>query len=304
MLGVEASQYSEGCVHGKLRLGSAETNVSGELILCATPIGNLEDISQRALRTIGQADVLACEDTRRARKLLAHFGLKPHELVVYNDANERRQAKVLLDHMKQGRSVVLVSDAGMPGLSDPGYRLVRACVEAGVDVSVVPGPSAGLSALAASGLPPARFVFEGFLPRKPGDRRRRLQQLAGEPRTLVVYESPHRIAECLADLSDVLGDRPSVLARELTKLHEEFRRGRLSELLEGVRQDPPRGEIVLVIEGARTTEEQVEPSDLARRARDLMEHGVDRREALAQVAKGAGVRRRQVFDALLELRDE
>lgn len=270
----------------------------GRLILCATPIGNLEDITLRVIRVLGEADVVACEDTRRTRKLLTHHGIDTKSLVVYNDASERRQAKALVERMLAGATVALVSDAGMPGLSDPGYRLVRACVEEGIDVEVAPGASAAISALALSALAPARFVFEGFLPRKSGERRRRIEELAEETRTIVLYESPHRIAATVSDLADILGERPAALARELTKMHEEVRRGTLGELRDSLSEDPARGEIVVVIEGNRTTERDVAPHVLAGNARALMDAGVERREALGRVAKAAGVPKRAVFDAL------
>jgi 16S rRNA (cytidine1402-2'-O)-methyltransferase len=273
----------------------------GKLLLCGTPIGNLEDISMRALRVLGEADVLACEDTRRTRKLLSHYGISPRSLTVYNDGNERRKAAELVGVMERGKVVALVSDAGMPGLSDPGYRLVRAAIEAGIPVEVVPGPTAAVSALAVSGLPPGRFVFEGFLAKKPGERRRRIEELAAERRTIVIFESPHRIEETVADLAAGLGDRPAALARELTKMHEEVRRGTLSELVASVASDPPRGEIVIVVEGAiHGFAEAVEPQELARRAKELMDSGVARSEALGRVARDLGVRKREVFDALLE----
>ena len=274
--------------------------MAGKLVLCGTPIGNLEDASPRSLRLLAEADVVACEDTRRTRKLLGHYGVKARSLVVYNDLNERREAPRLLERIAGGAVVALVSDAGMPGLSDPGYRLVRACAAAGVAVEVVPGPSAAVAALAVSGLPPGRFVFEGFLPRKPGPRRRRVAELAGERRTMVLYESPHRIEAAIADLLDGLGDRAAVLARELTKLHEEVRRGGLAELLQGVRADPPRGEIALVIEGAAGAAAAPDAAELASRARELMDGGTARPAALSAVAKEAGVPRKKVFDALLE----
>jgi 16S rRNA (cytidine1402-2'-O)-methyltransferase len=276
--------------------------VSGRLILCGTPIGNLDDVSTRAVTTLANADVVACEDTRRTRKLLSHHGIKARELIAYHDANERRATHGLVERIAQGSTVVLVSDAGMPGLSDPGYRLVRACVDTGLPVEVVPGPSAAITALAVSGLPTGRFVFEGFLPRKSSDRRRRIDELAAETRTLVLYESPHRIEESLVDLVELLGDRPACLARELTKLHEDVRRGSLSELLEGVRSHGARGEIVLVVGGAiHAHKEAPAAEELAGRARALMESGTPRREALSEVARAAGVRRREVFDALVEV---
>lgn len=274
--------------------------MAGKLTLCGTPIGNLDDMSPRAVKAIERADVVACEDTRRLRKLLTHFGIRTRETVVYNEANERKAARSLVDRILGGARVVLVSDAGMPGLSDPGYRLVAACVEAGVEIEVVPGPSAVVSALAISGLPPGRFVFEGFLPRKQGERRRRIEELAREERTIILFESPHRIAACLADLGDILGARPAALARELTKMHEQVLRAPLPQLAQQVRDQPPKGEMVVVVGGAVHEHKDAPPADaLAVAARRLMSEGVERREALAEVARSAGVRKRDVFDALL-----
>jgi 16S rRNA (cytidine1402-2'-O)-methyltransferase len=277
--------------------------VSGKLILCATPIGNLEDITQRALRVLGSADVVACEDTRRTRKLLNHFSIPVRDLVSYRERNERRSAAELVQRIKRGETVVLVSDAGMPGISDPGYRLVRACIDADLSIEVVPGPTASVAALVLSGLPPGRFVFEGFLPRRSGDRKKRAAELAPETRTLVVYESPHRLEASIADLAEVLGDRPAALVRELTKMHEEVRRGSLTDILESIRAAPPKGEIVLVIGGATDGGAEASGEELARSARELMDSGVDRAEALSRVAREAGVPRRRVFDALVEEND-
>ena len=273
----------------------------GKLILVGTPIGNLEDASPRSLRTLGEADIVACEDSRRTRKLLTHFGINVKDLVVYNEGNERRRAEDLVGRIERGETVALVSDAGMPGLSDPGYRLVTACVERGIPVEVVPGPTASVSALAVSGLPPGRFVFEGFLPRRSGERRRRIEELKDERRTMVIFESPHRIEGSLEDLVAVLGDRPAALVRELTKMFEETKRGSLSDLLDAARSEAPRGEIVLVVGGAiHDDKPKPEPEELARRAREAMSSGLDRKTAMAQVAKEAGVSRRDVFDALVE----
>jgi 16S rRNA (cytidine1402-2'-O)-methyltransferase len=287
--------------HRSPKVYYSESAVSGKLILCGTPIGNLEDVSARALRVLAQADVVACEDTRRTRRLLSHHGIKARAMVAYHDGNERRAARGLVQRIAGGDVVVLVSDAGMPGLSDPGYRLVRACVDAELPLEVVPGPSAAVTAIAVSGLPAGRFVFEGFLPRKAADRRRRIGELSSETRTLVIYESPHRIEDSLLDLQKGLGDRPACLARELTKLHEEVRRGTLSELIEGVRAEGARGEIVLVIGGAVHAHKDLPPAeDLADRARALMETGTPRKEALTEVARSAGVPKRHVFDALVK----
>ena len=273
--------------------------MAGVLTLCGTPIGNLEDASQRLIRTLKEADCIACEDPRRTKKLLTHFGVRARDLVVYNEGNERRQSVRLVGRLKRGDDVALVSDAGMPGMSDPGYRLVRACVDEGIDVSVVPGPNAAVTALGVSGLPSGRFAFEGFLPRKPGERAQRVADLADERRTMIFYVSPHRIEAYLAELFEVWGDRPASLVRELTKIFEEVRRGSLSELLEGVRADPPRGEIVLIVSGASDRSRTFRPEELATRARALMAEGVERKEAMSRVALEAGVQRRQVFDSLV-----
>lgn len=273
----------------------------GRLILCGTPIGNLDDMSPRAVATLRDADLIACEDAKRTRKLLTHFGISAGELVVYNEGNETRRAAGLVKKIAGGRTVVLVSDAGMPGLSDPGYRLVTACVDANLPVEVVPGPTAVVSALAVSGLPPARFVFEGFLPRRAGDRARRVTELTDERRTLVFFCSPHRVKADIGSLLEGLGDRRAALVRELTKLFEEVRRGPLSELVESVEKEPPRGEMVLVVEGLRATNREPVPRpQLAARAKDLMNQGVPRKDALIEVARGAGVPKREVFDALVE----
>lgn len=273
--------------------------MAGVLTLCGTPIGNLEDASERLVRTLKEADCIACEDPRRTKKLLTHFGVRPKDLVVYNEGNERRQSAKLVGRLRRGDDVALVSDAGMPGMSDPGYRLVRACVDEGIDVSVVPGPNAAVSALGVSGLPSGRFAFEGFLPRKPGERAQRVADLTDERRTMIFYVSPHRIEAYLSELAEAWGDRPAALVRELTKMFEEVRRGSLSELLEGVRADPPKGEIVLLVSGSSDRPRTFQPEELAARARELMAEGVERKEAMSRVALEAGVQRRQVFDSLV-----
>ena len=277
------------------------TGAGGRLILCGTPIGNLQDATYRLISTLEQASVIACEDPGRTRKLLSHFGIKTPEMVVYNDGNERRMAPGLVDRIASGERVCLVSDAGMPGLSDPGYRLVRACIESDLAVEIVPGPTSVVTALAISGLPTDRFVFEGWLPRKGAERARRIAELAGERRTIVLFCSPHRVEADVAALLEGFGDRSAALARELTKLHEEVRRGTLAELATGLIERPARGEVVLVVAGASDAPRRpVEPAELARRARALMDEGVDRKEALSRVAGEANVPRRQVFDALVE----
>ena len=277
----------------------------GRLILCGTPIGNLDDATYRLVATLENADVIACEDAKRTRKLLSHFGIAARNLVVLNEGNERRVAPRVVDRVARGASVALVSDAGMPGLSDPGYHLVRACIERDLLVEVVPGPTAAVTALVVSGLPTDRFVFEGFLPRKAGERERRVRELALEERTIVFFCSPHRLEADVQALLDGLGDRRAALARELTKLHEQVRRGTLSELAAGLEREPARGEVVVVVAGA-TARDQGTPAaeELAHRARELMAEGVARKEALVRVARETGASRRDVFDALIEPEDQ
>src|SRR5499433_1883612 len=215
---------------------------AGCLYLVATPIGNLEDITLRAVRILNEADQIACEDTRHTQKLLNHYNIsKP--LVSYHEHNEMTRAPELVVALEQGAKIALVSDAGTPLVSDPGYRLVSLCLRHQIPVVPVPGPSALLAALSASGLPNEEFLFIGFLPARSGERRRALERLRLEDRTLILYEAPHRVAETIADALEILGDRPACLAREVTKLHEEFRRALLSEISASLEEKPVRGEI-------------------------------------------------------------
>jgi len=221
----------------------------GTLYLVATPIGNVEDLSPRAQRILGAVDLIAAEDTRHTQGLLTRFAIKK-PLVSYHDHNKERRTPELIGKLAQGASVAIVSDAGSPGISDPAFTLVRAAVEADLAVVAVPGPSSALCALEVSGLPTDRFVFEGFLPRRAMRRKRRIEELRADPRTLIFFESPHRLRESLRDLASVLGERPASISRELTKKFEETRRGTLRSLLEWVEEAPPRGEFVLVVGGA------------------------------------------------------
>lgn len=220
--------------------------MSGTLYLVSTPIGNLGDVSARAIETLKNADVIACEDTRHTGKLLQHYGIRK-PLVSVHDHNERQRAPQLLAQLKQGRSIALVSDGGTPVISDPGWLVVHEVIRAGIPVTWIPGACALIGALVLSGLPAERFVFEGFLPPKSGARRKRLEALKGETRTVVLYESPHRVLKTLQDIHDVLGDVSMACARELTKKFEEVRRGTASELLAHFEQHPPKGELVLVV---------------------------------------------------------
>jgi len=272
--------------------------VSGTLYLVGTPIGNLADLSPRARETLAAVDLVACEDTRRTGRLLAHCGVSARTLSFF-EGNERERTQELLDVLRTDRDVALVSDAGMPGLSDPGYRLVRACADEGLEVRVVPGPSAAVAALVASGLPTARFAFEGFLPRRAGDRRARLEALAGDGRTLAFFESPKRVVRTLGELREILGDRRVALARELTKLHEEVLRGNISELLEELAaRGELKGEVVLVVEGA-SGREPLDEALLVKEASALVERGMKKREAASEVARRYGASANALYRALV-----
>jgi 16S rRNA (cytidine1402-2'-O)-methyltransferase len=272
--------------------------VAGTLWLVGTPIGNLGDLTERARDTLAKADVIACEEQRRTRALLSHLGIRAPRLVTFNEGNEARRVPELIEQLRAGRDVAVVTSAGMPALSDPGYRVVAACVEEGITVDVVPGPSAALVALVLSGLPTDRFAFEGFLPRRAGARRARLRELAAEPRTIVLFESPRRLGGLLEDALAELGDRRAAVARELTKVHQEVRRGRLREL---ARTADVRGEVVVVIEGAGSQHgAAVSDAALAAEARELIAAGARKREAAGEVARRHGVAANRVYRALLE----
>jgi 16S rRNA (cytidine1402-2'-O)-methyltransferase len=273
--------------------------MAGTLWLVGTPIGNLADITDRARTTLARVDVIACEDTRRTGRLLAHLGIERPRLVSFFEGNERKRLPELLEHLRAGRDVAVVSDAGMPGLSDPGERLVRAAVAEGIPVDVAPGPSAAIAALVVSGLPAARFAFEGFLPRKPAERRTRLEQLARETRTIVAFESPRRVGALLADAAEVLGDRRAAVVRELTKVHQEVVRGTLSDLAARYADEDVRGEVVVVIEGRAAHVGRDELEALAERVQALTAGGMSRREAAALVAEESGASRRGLYEASL-----
>ena len=276
--------------------------MAGTLWLVGTPIGNLGDVTERARTTLARADLIACEDTRRTRKLLSHLGIHGARLVTFFEGNERKRIPELLDRLRGGRDVAVVSDAGMPGLSDPGERLVRAAVSEGIPVDVVPGPSAAITALVLSGLPAARFAFEGFLPRKQAERRTRLQQLAGDPRTIVAFESPRRLGAFLADAAEVLGDRRAAVVRELTKVHQDVVRAGLSDLAARYGDGEARGEVVVVIEGRPAHIGRDELEALAERVEALTAEGMARRQAAALVAEETGASRRALYEASLRRR--
>ncbi|MER7739876.1 16S rRNA (cytidine(1402)-2'-O)-methyltransferase [Streptomyces sp. NPDC096538] len=275
--------------------------MTGTLVLAGTPIGDISDAPPRLAEELAGADVVAAEDTRRLRRLTQALGVTPKGRVVsYFEGNESARTPELVEELAGGARVLLVTDAGMPSVSDPGYRLVAAAVERDVKVTAVPGPSAVLTALALSGLPVDRFCFEGFLPRKAGERLGRLREVAEERRTLVYFEAPHRLDDTLAAMAEVFGgDRRAAVCRELTKTYEEIRRGPLAELAawaaEGV-----RGEITVVVEGApEKGPEEIDDAELVRRVRVREEAGERRKEAIAAVAAEAGLPKRQVFDAVV-----
>ncbi len=278
-------------------MSAPESDRRGVLVLAGSPIGRVEDASPRLARELAEADVIAAEDTRRLKRLTADLGIAPVARVIsYFEGNEQGRTPQLLELLEAGKRVVLVTDAGMPSVSDPGYRLVAAAVAAGIEVTSVPGPSAVLTALAVSGLPVDRFCFEGFLPRKAGDRARRLGDLADEQRTLVFFEAPHRTEAALAALAAAFGDdRPAAVCRELTKTHEEVRRGGLAALAswaaEGI-----RGEVTIVVSGAPESGPVDDPATLVAWVADQEARGVPRKDAIADVARRAGVPKREVYD--------
>jgi len=289
-----------------LKSMSTELTTIGCLYLVGTPIGNLEDITLRALRILKEADRIACEDTRHTQRLLTHYDIhKP--LVSYHEHNEMTRAPELIVALEQGAKIALVSDAGTPLVSDPGHRLVTLCLRHQIPVVPIPGPSALLASLSASGLPNEEFLFVGFLPNRAGERRRALEHLRIEDRTIVLYEAPHRIAETVSDAREILGDRPACLAREVTKLHEEFRRGKLSEISASLEERPARGEITLIIGAFDANEPRSEidsSQSLAARVEELMHQAkLDRKEALKLAARERGLSRRDAYDQLVDARD-
>ena len=278
----------------------------GRVVLAATPLGNPGDASPRLRDALASADVIAAEDTRRVRRLLADLHVTPTgRIVSYYDAVERERAEELVAQAEAGATVLVVTDAGMPSVSDPGYRLVAAAVERGLAVTALPGPSAVLTALAVSGLPVDRFCFEGFLPRRSGERARRIDELAAEPRTMVLFEAPHRLAATLTALADGLGrERPAAVCRELTKTYEEVRRGTLAELAAWA-EDGVRGEITIVVSGATAEQQRAaggldSPEAWVAAVHALEQQGRSRRDAVAEVARRAGIPKRVVYDAAVK----
>jgi 16S rRNA (cytidine1402-2'-O)-methyltransferase len=277
--------------------------MAGSLFVVATPIGNLEDITFRAVRTLHEVDLIACEDTRHTQKLLNHYGIKTRT-ISYHEHNERERSIELVEKLKTGSNIAVVSDAGTPGISDPGFRLVQSAAADNIRVVSIPGPSAAISALVASGIPGDEFLFVGFLPAKSMQRRSRLAQLSQIPATLVFYEAPHRLLQTLNDMHEVLGEREAAVARELTKLHEELLRGKLSELAERFNSEAPRGEFVVIVDrhviGAQASHSQESVDAVVKRLED---QGLDSRAALKQAAKTLGLTRAEAYRRLVAERN-
>ncbi len=273
----------------------------GELYVVGTPIGNLEDISFRAIRILKEVDAIASEDTRHTGKLLHHFQIETPQ-ISYHQHNHKQRASELIARLQQGQSLALVTDAGLPGISDPGYELVQLCVTSDIKVVPIPGPNAALTALTASGLPTDRFCFEGFLATKGAERREHLTQLEPESHTIILYESPHRLRQTLQDLCTTLGtDRQIVIARELTKLHETFWRGRLEDAIAQYQTQNPRGEYTLIIAGKPVTKTVHTDDELRQKLQILVDQGISPSQASRQLAPELGVSRRHLYQLSLNL---
>ncbi len=283
--------------------------MSGMLYLCATPIGNLEDITYRVLRILKEADLIAAEDTRNSIKLLNHFEIKT-PMTSYHEYNKYEKGRYLIEQMQEGKNIALITDAGTPGISDPGEELVAMCYEAGIPVTSLPGPAACITALTISGLPTRRFAFEAFLPSDKKERAVILEELKRETRTIILYEAPHRLVKTLEELSENLGDRKIALCRELTKKHETVFRGSLLEAVswykDWYKDNPPKGECVMVLEGRSREEmeqearQQWEDMPLEAHMEHYMSQGIDKKEAMKLVAKDRGISKRDVYQALLK----
>lgn len=279
--------------------------MSGMLYLCATPIGNLEDITYRVLRILKEADLIAAEDTRNSIKLLNHFEIKT-PMTSYHEYNKYEKGRYLVEQMQEGKNIALITDAGTPGISDPGEELVAMCYEAGIPVTSLPGPAACITALTISGLPTRRFAFEAFLPSDKKERAVILEELKRETRTIILYEAPHRLVKTLEELSENLGDRKISLCRELTKKHETVFRGSLSEAVFWYKENPPKGECVMVLEGRSREEmeqearQQWEDMPLEAHMEHYMSQGIDKKEAMKLVARDRGISKRDVYQALLK----
>jgi len=268
------------------------------LYVVATPIGNLEDMSLRAIRILGEVSLIAAEDTRKTRILLNKYDIKT-QLTSYYEHSRKIKTAQLLDHLLNGNDIAIVSEAGIPGISDPGYELIAAAIQKGVKVIPIPGPSAVTTALVVSGLPVSEFTYIGFLPRKKAERKKLLESIADEARTIVAFEAPHRIQSSLADVKEMLGDRCIAVCRELTKIHEEVFRGNVSQAIEHF--DNPRGEFTLVIDGKTIEEQKIDVSSIKNELEQLKRSGIKAKEATVKISKEYGLTRKQTYDIWLSL---
>ena len=279
--------------------------MAGKLYLCATPIGNLEDITYRVVRTLNEVDLIGAEDTRNSIKLLNHFDIKT-PMTSYHEFNKYDKAKQLVEMMKEGKNIAIITDAGTPGISDPGEEVVRQCFEAGIQVTSLPGPAACITALTMSGQKTRRFCFEAFLPSDKKERKQILDSLENETRSIIIYEAPHRLVRTLEELHEVLGDRSMTLCRELTKKHESIFKSTLGEILAYHRENPPKGECVMIIEGKSFQELKEESQEeflkipLSEHMNRYMDQGYSKKEAMKLVAKDRGVGKREIYQQLLE----
>lgn len=276
----------------------------GSLFLCGTPIGNLRDASTRLKETLAIVDLVAAEDTRESIKLLNHFEIK-NKLFSYHEHNKREAGPALIDRMLQGDNVALVSDAGMPGISDPGEDLVKLCIEAGIEITPIPGPSAAITALVVSGLPCDRFTFEGFLPKGKKEKKQRLAELKDEVRTMIFYEAPHRLVDFLEELIGAFGDREASVSRELTKKFEEHRRGTLSEIMKYYEEKGIRGEFVVIVRGSdenfiEKSQKKWDNITVAEHVSQYIKEGLDKKDAMKQAALDRGIPKREVYNSLLD----
>ena len=268
----------------------------GTLYICATPIGNLEDASIRLLKTLRKVDMIACEDTRQTLKLLNRYKIKK-QLISYHEHSKPEKEDYIIELLREGKDIALVSDAGMPAISDPGERLVKKAITAGIKLEVIPGPSALIAALAISGIDTAVFIFEGFLPSRSSQRKERLEMLKEETRTIILYEAPHRLLACLKDIQSILGEeRQLAVARELTKVYEEVKRGSAAELYEYYSLNPPRGEISIIIQGKAVAAEAKSLVEIAQEVEELLEQGMDKKEAFKTKAREYGIKKSMLYN--------
>lgn len=275
----------------------------GTLYVCATPIGNLGDITIRVLDTLREVDLIAAEDTRHSRKLLQHYQITTH-MISYHEHNEKKKSIELVEKLKSGLAIALISDAGLPGISDPGHEIIRLCIDEEIPVDVLPGPNAALTALVLSGMPSEHFSFHGFLPTTSGARKRSLEQLVNLPQTQIFYEAPHRLMATLQGMSEYFGERQAAVVRELTKLHQQVHRGTVLELITTFEQTPPRGECCILLAPFMSVKLIGSPEEWCLEVQEGINRGLSKMDAMKEVAKQHGVKKQQVYQALLDALDD